>query len=62
MYALCVSGAVNTQGFVWKLFYALYKFSFIHSSGSLSDRLTVLHPIQAVSFVCRHTDASCLPR
>ena len=24
MYALCVSGAVNTQGFVWKFFYALY--------------------------------------
>ena len=28
MYALCVSGAVNTQGFVWKLFlfyfYRLY--------------------------------------
>ena len=21
MYALCVSGAVNTQGFVWKFFY-----------------------------------------
>ena len=25
MYALCVSGAVNTQGFVWKFLYALYK-------------------------------------
>ena len=24
MYALCVSGAVNTLGFVWKFFYALY--------------------------------------
>ena len=24
MYALCISGAVNTQGFVWKFFYALY--------------------------------------
>ena len=24
MCALCVSGAVNTQGFVWKFFYALY--------------------------------------
>ena len=23
MYALCVSGAVNTQDFVWKFFYAL---------------------------------------
>ena len=31
MYALCVSGAVNTQGFVWKIFLrAIYKFSFIH--------------------------------
>ena len=32
MYALCVSGAVNTQGFVWKFFYALYInfHSFIH--------------------------------
>ena len=38
MYALCVSGAVNTQGFVWKFFVdvlvflffgAIYKFSFI---------------------------------
>ena len=35
MYALCVSGAVNTQGFVWKFFYALYInfHSFIHSRG-----------------------------
>ena len=24
MYALCVSGAVNTRGFVWKIFYAIY--------------------------------------
>ena len=24
MYALCVSGAVNMQGFVWKFFYVLY--------------------------------------
>ena len=32
MYALCVSGAVNTQGFGWKFFLcAIYKFSFIHS-------------------------------
>ena len=32
MYALCVSGAVNTQGFLWKFFYALYInfHSFIH--------------------------------
>ena len=33
MYALRVSGAVNTQGFVWKFFLcAIYKFSFIHHS------------------------------
>ena len=32
MYALCVSGAVNTQGFVWKSLCATYTFSFIHSS------------------------------
>ena len=31
MYALCVSGAVNTQGFVWKFLCAIYEFSFIHS-------------------------------
>ena len=32
MYALCVSGAVNTQSFVWKFFMRyIYKFSFIHS-------------------------------
>ena len=34
MYALCVFGAVNTQGFVWQFFYALYIHchSFIHHS------------------------------
>ena len=31
MYALCVAGAVNTQVFVWKFFYALYIYIFIHS-------------------------------
>ena len=31
MYALCVYGAVNTQGFVWKFLCAINKFSFIHS-------------------------------
>ena len=31
MYALCVSGAVNTQGFVWTFFMLYYTFSFIHS-------------------------------
>ena len=40
MYALCVSGAVNTQGFVWKFFYALYInfHSFIHSSYKIPTR------------------------
>ena len=32
MYALCVSGAVNTQGFVWIFFLsAIYKFLFIYT-------------------------------
>ena len=33
MFVLCVSGAVNTQGFVWKVFFyarAIYTFVFIH--------------------------------
>ena len=30
MYALCASGAVNTQGFVWKVFMRYIK-NFIHS-------------------------------
>ena len=40
MYALCVSGAVNTQGFVWKFFYALYInfHSFIHSLSFLGEQ------------------------
>ena len=29
--ALCVSGAVNTQGFMWKFLCAIYTFLFIHS-------------------------------
>ena len=40
MYALCVSGAVNTQGFVWKFFmrYIYINFhSFIHSFKHTSD-------------------------
>ena len=46
MYALCVSGAVNTQGFVWKFFYALYKkiHSFIYSSPLLLPFPLVLSP------------------
>ena len=41
MYALCVSGAVNTQGFVWKFFYALYInfHSFIHSLCTIYSQL-----------------------
>ena len=37
MYALCATGAVNTQGFVWTWFYALaiHTFSFIHESTAL---------------------------
>ena len=36
MYALCVSGAVNTQGFVWKFFLcAIYKCSFIQMFSTL---------------------------
>ena len=45
MYALCVSGAVNTQGFVWMFFfYALYInfHSFIHSDISFK-KLNSLH-------------------
>ena len=32
MYALCVSGTVNTLGFVWKFLCAIYNVSFIPSS------------------------------
>ena len=43
MYALCVSGAVNTQGFVWKFFYALYIIfhSFIHLLVVFNDVMAV---------------------
>ena len=39
MYALCVSGAVNKQGFVWKFFMRYIKKlirSFIHSKKSVT--------------------------
>ena len=41
MYALCVSGTVNTQGFVWKFVYALYInfHSFIHSYTGKGERI-----------------------
>ena len=38
MYALCVSGAVNTQGFVWKFFMhyiSIFIHSFIHNPCTL---------------------------
>ena len=45
MYALCVSGAVNTQGFVWKVFMRyIYKF-FIHSFTLKSERTPSRHHI-----------------
>jgi len=34
MYALCVSGAVNAQGFMWKFLCTIYKFSFMHSKAN----------------------------
>ena len=40
MYALCVSGAVNTQGFVWK-FFTCYKYNIIsnqHTREVISTR------------------------
>ena len=48
MYALCVPGAVNTQCFVWKFFYALYKKkSFIDVSQTFSTCL------DSHGFICR---------
>ena len=35
MYALCVSGSVNTQGFSWKCSCAAYTFSFIQVTVSV---------------------------
>ena len=62
MYALCVSGAVNTQGFVWKFLItrmtpALYKncHSFIHTvlvvacRPTPNDRQTLLWTLQRLS-------------
>ena len=53
MYALCVSGAVNTQGFVWKFFYALYinLHSFIHLVLVLEFK-SILFPFDSTS--CKH--------
>ena len=43
-YALCVSGAVNTQGFMLRFLCAVYKVSFILSS----ERLLMTREIAAV--------------
>ena len=55
MYALCVSGAVNTQGFVWKFFYALYIHfhSFIHSF--VMEKCHVSVQLHKECFVVRST-------
>ena len=37
VYALCVSRAVNTRGFVWMCLGARYKFSFIHLCGQAEN-------------------------
>ena len=52
MYALCVSGAVNTQGFEWKFFYALYInfHSFIHSFAPLRIGAAVFISVDKVTF------------
>ena len=51
MYALCVSGAVNTQGFVWKFFYALYInfHSFIHCFGCVRGFTEVVLRLKGLS-------------
>ena len=36
--ALCFSGAVNTQDFMWKLLCAIFKLSFLHSFIPNCDR------------------------
>ena len=55
MYALCVSGAVNTRFWVDVFLCAIYKFSFIHSFSfgfcqSNTDIVTHRH------FMCKQTD------
>ena len=51
MYALCVYGAVNTQGFVWRIFlcdiYIIYGQSIAYFR---SDRSYLARPIQAPSW------------
>ena len=48
MYALCVSGAVNTQGFVWK-FFMRYIYIFIHSFRQLKNEEACGHPYKLKS-------------
>ena len=43
--ALCVSGAVNMQGFVWKFLCAIYTFLFIHSYQSTSSFSALSAPL-----------------
>ena len=51
--ALCVSGAVNTQGFMWKFLCAIYTFLFIHSfiHTSLPLLFLLCQPLCFVPFV-----------
>ena len=50
MYALCVSGAVNMQGFVWKsVFHALYIIQFVHS---FTDENHIIHATNHRSAPC----------
>ena len=42
MYALCVAGAVNIQGYVWKFLCVTYKFSFMRSFKHLKKKKKVV--------------------
>ena len=53
MYALCVSGAVNTQGFVWK-FCMRYIYFFIHSCPSVVLACESLHVCTVCIWRCEH--------
>ena len=58
MYALCVSGSVNMQGFVWKFLSTIHKFSFIHSCPFVGwGGLLILQSSKSVHF---HTVISVL--
>ena len=56
MYALCASGTVHTQGFVWKFLCTRHKFSFIHSTNEQqlrqgSTKVAAAY-LSAVSWAC----------